>query len=140
MRFDMKSLSLLLLFLLAPALPATAQDWALGGFDAVAYARAGHPVPGRNDIVTMWKGKLWHFATEDNRARFEADPRAYAPGFNGFCPVSLSEGRREKGDPRHFAIIGKKLYLMRSESAERQIKATPQDILKQAKRAWAAGH
>lgn len=132
----MKPLLLSLLLLIVPVLPAAAQDWALGGFDAVAYARAGHPVPGRSDIVTMWKGKLWHFASEDNRARFEADPRAYAPGFNGLCPVSLSEGRREKGDPRHFIILDRKLYLLRSESAERQMRAAPKDVLSQAKRIW----
>lgn len=132
----MKHLILSFMLLLCPAIPAAAEDWALGGYDAVAYGRSGQPVPGRNNIATMWKGEIWHFATEDNRARFEADPRAYAPGFAGLCPVSLSEGRQEKGDPRHFAIIGKRLYLLRSESAERQIIRAPRKILMKAKESW----
>ncbi|MBO9454611.1 hypothetical protein J7376_06500 [Paracoccus sp. R12_1] len=126
----------LLITLLSPPVGAMAQDWALGGFDAVASRGAGHAVPGRSDVVTMWKGKLWHFATEDNRARFEADPRAYAPGFAGFCPMSLSEGRREKGNPRHVVVIGKHLYLMRSEAAARRILAAPRKTLEKAKQNW----
>lgn len=133
----MKALVLSLLVLLAPAFPAVAEDWALGGYDAVAYGRLGKPVPGRSDIATMWKGEIWHFANEENRARFESDPRAYAPGFKGLCPVSLSEGRMEKGDPRHFIIIGNRLYLLRSERAERQIARTPRDVLMKAKENWA---
>lgn len=64
--------------LLCP-LAAVAQDWALEGYDPVGYVAQGRPVPGRSDIATMWKGKIWHFASEDNRARFEADPQGYAP-------------------------------------------------------------
>lgn len=132
----MKPFLLSLLILAAPALPAMAQNWALDGYDAVAYGSAGQPVPGRSDIATMWKGQSWHFATEENRARFEADPRAYAPGFAGFCPVSLAEGRREPGDPQHFAIIGKRLYLMRSDAALRKIMEAPQQVLDQAQQNW----
>ncbi|MCF3972561.1 YHS domain-containing (seleno)protein [Paracoccus salsus] len=133
----MKSVLLSLMILAAPAFPAAAQDWALGGYDAVAYERSGRPVPGRSEIVTMWKGKLWHFASEENRARFESDPRIFAPGFNGFCPVSLSEGKRVQGDPRHFVIIGKRLYVVRSAAAERQFMQAPREILMKAKQSWA---
>lgn len=132
----MKHLALALLLCLTSVFPAGAEDWALGGYDAVSYMRGGHPQPGRGDIATMWKGRRWHFASEENRARFEADPRAYAPGFGGLCPVSLSEGRREDGDPRHFVVIGKRLYLMRSEAAERLIMSAPRDILMKAKKSW----
>lgn len=133
----MRHLALVLLCCLTPALPALAEDWALGGYDAVSYLRSGNPKPGRGDIATMWKGRQWHFASEENRARFEADPRAYAPGFDGLCPVALSEGRRMAGDPRHFVIIGKRLYLVRSEAAELAIRSAPRDILMQAKKSWA---
>lgn len=127
----------MLMLCLAAASPSLAEDWALGGYDAVSYLRGGQPEPGRRDLATSWKGQQWHFASEENRARFEADPRAYVPGFNGLCPVALSEGRRVPGDPRHFVIIGKRVYLMRSESAERRIMSAPREILMKAKRSWA---
>ncbi|MBU3031442.1 YHS domain-containing (seleno)protein [Paracoccus marinaquae] len=132
----MKSLLTVLLLCLTPALPAVAQEWALGGYDAVSYTRVGRPVPGRSDIATMWKGQKWHFSSEENRARFEADPRAYAPAFGGLCPVALAEGRRVEGDPTHFVIIGKRLYLTRSDAAEQSILSAPQRILPAARQGW----
>ena len=77
----MKTLLLSLMLTLAPALPVMAQDWAIDGFDAVGFLESGRPIPGRGDISTLWKGKVWHFATEENRNRFEADPRSFAPAF-----------------------------------------------------------
>ena len=58
--------------------PAQVHDWALNGMDPVSYETENAAVPGRADIVTFWRGQSWHFATEDNRTRFEANPRALA--------------------------------------------------------------
>jgi len=124
------------LLMLSPALPVCADDWAIGGFDAVSFAQSAQPLPGRGDISTMWKGELWHFASEENRARFEADPRSFAPVFGGLCPVALAEGQRVPGDPRHFVIIGTKLYLLRSDQDERRFKAEPRPILSRAYEVW----
>lgn len=118
------------------ALPVRAQDWAVGGFDPVGYAMAGRALPGRSDIATMWKGQLWHFASEENRARFEADPRSYAPALDGMCPVSIVDGRPQQGDPRHFAIVGGRLYLIESGSAERRLLQDPGGITRQARQIW----
>lgn len=130
----------LALILTFPALTALAQDWALDGMDPVSYARDGAAVPGRSDIVTMWRGKAWHFATEHNRNMFEADPKAYAPGLGGFCVVALSEGRSEPGNPRFFAVIGQRTYLMRSERARARFMADPQQVLARAKATWKRLH
>lgn len=128
------------LFFLLSALPlqALAETWALGGMDVVAYRRQGAAVEGRSDLVTNWAGLNWHFASEDNRAAFEANPREYAPGLGGLCPVSLAEGRPEPGDPRIFAIIGERLYLIRSVEAREQLLSQPREILMRAKEAFLA--
>ena len=111
----MKASVLCLLISLAAALPAAAQDWAVGGFDPVGYAQAGRPTPGRSDIATMWKGQLWHFASEENRARFRAISRWWRAGCtcwnqvprNGACPATppgswqrLSAYGADAGDTR----------------------------------------
>ncbi len=132
----MRSFFLLVTALLLYPLAAVAQDWALEGYDPVGYVAQGRPVPGRSDIATMWKGKIWHFASEDNRARFEADPQGYAPGFAGNCPVSLSEGRMERGDPRYFMVVGSTLYLMRSAQAQRQMEVESDAVLARAAAVW----
>ncbi|TJZ86738.1 YHS domain-containing (seleno)protein [Paracoccus hibiscisoli] len=132
----MRALALSLLLTLVPALPAAAQDWAVGGFDPVGYAQAGRALPGRSDIATMWRGQLWHFSSEENRARFEADPRSYAPALGGMCPVSVVEGRPQPGDPRHFALVGGRLYLLESGAAERRLMQDPTGITQAARQIW----
>lgn len=127
---------ILTLALSLAAVPAAAQNWALGGYDPVGYASDGRAIPGRSDIATMWQGQLWHFASEENRARFEADPRAFEPAFDGNCVVSLAEGRRERGDPRHFALLGGTLYLARSGQAEQELRQDPNGIIERARAAW----
>lgn len=132
---------LLLALLSVLPLPALAEAWALGGMDAVAYRSQGAAVAGRSDLVTNWAGLNWHFVSEENRAAFEANPREYAPGLGGLCPVSLAEGRPQPGDPHIFAIIGERLYLIRSVEAREQLLADPRGILMRAKEAFVAlGH
>lgn len=130
--------TLLLSLLFAVPLPALAQGWALGGMDPVAYRTQGAAVAGRSDLVTAWAGQNWHFVSEENRAAFEANPREYAPGLGGLCPVSLAEGRPQPGDPRIFAIIGERLYLIRSAEARQQLLADPRGVLMKAKEAFVA--
>lgn len=134
----MKPLLFALMTFFAPLTPAMAQDWALGGFDPVGYRAEGRALPGLPDISTMWKGMIWHFASVENRARFEADPRAYAPGLNGFCPVALADGRREPGDPQHFVIVGERVYLLRSAEDQRRFMQDPRGILMEARKVWAS--
>lgn len=116
--------------------PALAADWAMGGYDPVALRREGRAVAGAAAIYTYWRGKMWHFASEDNRAVFEANPRAYIPGFDGLCPIALTEGRPSLGDPLHFVIIGDRIYLTRSETARRRLLADPRAVLMAAKANW----
>ena len=127
-------------FLLALPGLAQAQDWALQGIDPVSYATEARAVPGRGDIVTMWGGKAWHFASEANRESFEANPRAFTPGLQGLCVVALAEGRSEPGDPRYFAVIGQRVYLVRSEQAREKLLSDPKHVLMEAKAAWARMH
>lgn len=132
----MKPLLLSLAVVLASALPAAAQDWAIDGYDPVGFLERGQPVPGRGDISTLWKGKLWHFASEENRNRFEADPGSYAPAFGGLCPVALAHGRRVPGDPDHFVVIDNQLYLVGSSRSAHKLRQDPEAILAKARQNW----
>ena len=125
--------STLLALLLTLPLSAFAGDWALGGFDPVAYVTQERAVPGRGDIVTTWRGREYHFSSEANRALFEANPRAYTPGFDGLCVVALTEGRSEPGDPRQFGTIGQRVYFVGTEGRRRELLSHPRDMLMQAK-------
>ena len=132
----MKSFVLAALLSALPVLPAVAQQWALDGYDPVGYLQDGRAIPGRGEIATTWQGRVWHFATEQNRALFEADPRAFAPAFDGLCPVTLSEGRKEKGNPQIFSVSAGRLYLMRSEAALGQFRQDPEGTIAKAQGNW----
>lgn len=125
-----------LVFALALPLPGFAGQWALGGYDPVAYMLRDKAVAGRADIVTNWRGATYHFASDANRALFEANPRAYLPGFGGLCVVALAEGRSEPGDPREFVTIGQRLYLVASPARRQVLLGDPRGILMKAKTMW----
>lgn len=128
--------------LIAAALLASAgatgalADSALGGMDPVSLRDTGRPVVGDAAISTRWKGVQWVFANEANRGTFEANPRAYAPGFDGNCPVMLAQGEMLRGRPELFVIVGKTLYLTSSPGARGRLAADPQGVLAQAAERW----
>lgn len=99
-----------------PALAATPPVFApdgiaYGGTDPVAYFTDAAPVPGRDDITSDWMGVTVRFATEDNKAAFDADPEAYAPAYGGYCAYAVSKGATAPTDPEAWTIHEGRLYL-----------------------------
>lgn len=84
---------------------------AIRGYDPVAYHREGQPVQGRDDIVHVWEDAEWHFASEENRDLFAADPDAYAPRYGGYCAFGTSRGYKVSTQPEAFSIVDGGLYL-----------------------------
>lgn len=101
-----------------PALFHTDGGAAIGGYDPVSYFDAGGPQPGLADISVMWKGAVWHFANQANRETFEADPRAYAPRFGGYCAYGVAMGYKAGTDPMAWRIVDDRLYLIHSQAIE----------------------
>src|SRR5262245_28998111 len=54
---------------------------AVHGYDPVAYFAESRAVQGSADFELTWNGAKWHFASADNRAKFEREPERYAPQF-----------------------------------------------------------
>ncbi|MFV0293088.1 MAG: YHS domain-containing (seleno)protein [Paracoccus sp. (in: a-proteobacteria)] len=123
------------LFLCLP-FGVAAQDWALGGYDPVTYLTQNSAIPGRGNITTGWRGKEYHFASDENRALFEANPRAYTPGFDGLCVVAMSKGQVIPGDPQQFVIIGQRVYLVGTEADKELLLSNPRELLMKAKSNW----
>ena len=82
-----------------------------GGYDVVAYFKSGKAVKGTSKFKTKYKGATWRFSSADNLAAFKASPARFAPAFGGYCAWAVSQGYTAKGDPRHWSIVGGKLYL-----------------------------
>jgi hypothetical protein len=131
-----------LLAALLPAAPAALRadpdGVALMGYDAVAYFRDAEARPGAGHIALRWRGLIWHFTTVENRAAFEADPRAYAPQFGGLCPLALQRGEIMPGDPRNWTIRDGKLYLSSSPEGLERLRAEMPTVLPVATQAFRA--
>ena len=126
---------------LSPALtptPARADPpgVALMGYDAVAYFQQHQALPGAGNIALRWRGMIWHFATPENRAAFEANPRAFVPQFGGLCPEALVRGERVPGDPRHWTIHDGKLYFAGSADALERLNSRPDGVVPEAAQAF----
>lgn len=91
---------------------------AIGGYDPVSFFVANAPQEGHSDHALMWKGAVWLFVSAENRLRFEANPRAYAPRFGGHCAYGIARGHVASGNPLQWQIVDGRLYLFHSPRAE----------------------
>ncbi len=89
---------------------------AVAGYDVVTYFNADTPLPGDPLHAVVWKGAVWQFASRMNRERFEANPRAYAPQYGGYCAFGVAQGLILETDPMLYRIVDGKLYLIHNEA------------------------
>lgn len=109
---------------------------ALGGHDAVAYFEAGRPVRGSADHATTWKGAEFRFVSAGNLAKFRAEPARYAPKYGGYCAWAVSQGYLAKGDPRHWRIVGGRLYLNYDGAVQKRWEADIPGFIAKADSNW----
>ncbi|MEL6680280.1 MAG: YHS domain-containing (seleno)protein [Pseudomonadota bacterium] len=91
---------------------------AIRGYDPVAYFTEGSPVKGSGDHQSEFNGATWSFATAENKARFDADPQAFAPQYGGYCAYAVAQGYTASIDPEAWRIVDGKLYLNYSKSVQ----------------------
>jgi YHS domain-containing protein len=94
-----------------------AGEMAIRGYDPVSYFRAGKPMKGERSISFRWHGLTWYFSSAENRRLFTADPKKYAPQYDGYCAWAMSEARIAVTDPEAWKIVDGKLYLNCSRAA-----------------------
>ncbi len=111
---------------------------AIHGYDAVSYFAAEAPVPGQENIAVTWKGAQWFFATQQNRERFESNPRAYAPQFGGYCAYAMAHGALSSTDPKAWKIVDGRLYLTHSPEIERLWQGNVAENIRLAEEYWPA--
>ncbi len=120
---------------------ATAAGIAVDGFDTVAYFELGHPVKGRVDQSVVYKGVRWLFATPEHRNAFAADPERYAPKYNGFCAVAVSEGAAAEVDfVNGWTIVDGALFMNWSASVKRIFLTELSERLPASRRKWPDVH
>ncbi|KRE02253.1 hypothetical protein ASE63_07785 [Bosea sp. Root381] len=108
---------------------------ALSGYDPVAYRLGKQAVAGLPDYELVHEGAVWRFVSAANREAFRDAPDIYAPAFAGFDAAAVAQGRAVETDPRHFAIVGSRLFLFRTPESRRSFIADAQ-LRKTAETRW----
>jgi len=92
---------------------------AIQGYDPVAYFDLNGPVVGDAGHSSNWNGTKWLFTSAQNKARFDADPSAFAPQFGGYCAYAVSKGATAPTDPTAWSVVDDKLYLNYSQGVRK---------------------
>jgi YHS domain-containing protein len=120
----------------APEISAEADGLAARGYDVTAYFTAGKPVRGNTAFATRYKGATWRFASAEAKAKFLADPAAYAPQFGGYCAWAVSQGYIAPGDPQQWKIVDGKLYLNFNAQAKQLWEADQAAAIERGQANW----
>ena len=93
---------------------------ALKGYDPVAYFQQGMAVKGSAQFVHQWMGATWHFASQQSRDTFAANPQQFAPQYGGYCSWAVSRGYTADIDPEAWKVVDGKLYLNYSKGVQKK--------------------
>lgn len=111
-------------------------EYALDGYDVVAYFDRARAVKGTDVFVTEYKGVLWLFSSEENLNKFREEPEKYLPQFGGYCAWSVAKGHLAPGDPRVWAIHGGKLYIIGNRGAKKRWDRNRDSFIAMARINW----
>ncbi len=129
----MKALKILLIAVAAASAPmtaafadeprvfvASATQYAVSGYDPVAYFTVGAPTRGSDQFVATYQGARYRFASAANRDAFLADAARYAPQYGGYCAWAVSQGYVARGRPENWRIVDGRLYLNFDDGVQRR--------------------
>lgn len=122
----------------APEVNASKDGLAVGGYDAVAYFRAGKPTSGSPHYQLRYKGAVWRFASAETLQAFLDRPDAYAPQFGGYCAWAVSQHYLAPGDPNQWKVVDGKLYLNANARAKELWEADQADAIVRGHANWPA--
>ena len=95
-------------------------DFAINGYDSVAYHLEMKPVKGDSDFTAQFDGATWRFKSAENRDLFQSDPQRWAPKYGGYCAWAVSNNYTAKTSPKAWSIVDDRLYLNYSLNVRRK--------------------
>jgi enamine deaminase RidA (YjgF/YER057c/UK114 family) len=135
-----KLLALLSATLLAPMARGDELRLSISGYDPVAYFTDGKPVQGKPEFEYSWHRLRWRFVSGEHRDLFTRDPNHYAPQYDGYCAMGVSETEaaqhKDTVDPEAWAIVDGKLYLAHNPYIMQIWRESAKEHVRQADRDW----
>jgi enamine deaminase RidA (YjgF/YER057c/UK114 family) len=113
----------------------------ISGYDPVAYFTDGRPVQGKAEFESVWRKLRWRFASGEHRDLFIKDPQRYAPQYDGYCAMGVSNeaaAHKDTVDPEAWTIVDGKLYLVHNTYWLEQWREKAAEYIKKADKDWQA--
>jgi len=113
----------------------------ISGYDPVAYFTDGKPVQGKAEFESVWRKLRWRFASGEHRDLFIKDPQRYAPQYDGYCAMGVSNeaaAHKDTVDPEAWTIVDGKLYLVHNTYWLEQWREKAAEYIKKADKDWQA--
>jgi enamine deaminase RidA (YjgF/YER057c/UK114 family) len=126
---------------LAPAARSEEPKLSISGYDPVAYFTDGKPVQGRTEFEYLWHKSRWRFASSEHRELFSKSPDRYAPQYDGYCAMGVSndaDAHKDTVDPEAWAIVDGKLYLTHNPYWLEVWREHADELIKRADANWQA--
>jgi YHS domain-containing protein len=111
-------------------------DYAINGFDPVAYFTDNAATKGSEEISLDWNESTWLFSSQENKALFEANPENYAPKCGGYCVFAVSKGFSAPGNPESWSIENGELLFYSDATVKTTVQSNLAETLEQTKSNW----
>jgi enamine deaminase RidA (YjgF/YER057c/UK114 family) len=127
--------------LLVPTARGDEPRLSISGYDPVAYFTDGKPIQGKAEFEYLWHKLRWRFANGEHRDLFVKEPSRYAPQYDGYCAMGVSNddaAHKDTVDPEAWAIVDGRLYLTHNEHWLEVWREHSEEYIKRADASWQA--
>jgi uncharacterized membrane protein YkgB/YHS domain-containing protein len=115
---------------------ALLQSAALQGYDPVAYFTLNQPTRGKIEFTARYQGNVYHFASQQHKEMFDAEPEKYLPQYDGYCAFGVAVGQLFDVDPRTGQVIDGKLYVNLNKKILGEFNKDPRGHIDKADANW----
>lgn len=115
-------------------------NYAIKGYDPVAYFTEKKAVKGDSKFEFEWKGVRWIFNTEKNKTLFIKNPTKYLPQYDGHCAYAAGNKKVAGVDPTKWTIVKNKLYLNYNEDIQNKWLKNQLNLIKKGDVYWKEHH
>lgn len=84
---------------------------ALQGYSPVSYLDLGIAQRGLKQFKSEHEKVIYYFTSQDQKKKFDANPKKYLPQYGGFCAFGVYAGAKFRPDPNKFLVKDGKYFL-----------------------------
>ena len=111
---------------------------ALNGHDAVS-VYSGEAVLGKENLNSSYLNATYQFASKDNKIEFDKKPEKYAPKYDGYCSIAISEGALVPSNAHSALVQDGELHVFykdANEDTQDEWNENPVELKRMAESQW----